>query len=271
MGARSSAQGLAAACHPLPSVAVTGFASTYAVSIGLAGERVLLLAAAVLAGQLSIGWSNDAVDAVRDTTSGRLDKPIPAGLVGRRTVALAAAVAAVACVGLSLALGVAAGTTHIVAVVFAWAYNARLKSTLLSPVPYGVSFGLLVCVATLSLPTPQWPPVAVIGAAASLGVAAHFANTVGDSHADAVTGIRGLPQRIGPRASLVTTAVLVALAAGLLLGGAGPHDWPGVLLLLGGVVLAAGGVLLGGRAETGRIAFRLTLAAVALVVLGFVT
>lgn len=264
-------RGLLQACHPLPCLAVTLFAAGYGASVGLSSGSLALLAAAVLAGQLSIGWCNDSVDAGRDTAAGRSDKPIPSGLVSRATVARACAAAVVACVALSLALGLAAGAVHIVAVAGAWAYNLALKSTWASPLPYAVSFALLPAVATLALDPPRWPPVAVLAAAGALGVAAHFANTVGDSEADSLTGVRGLPQRVGPRTSLVVTAVAVALAAGLLLGGAGPHPWHGVLLLLGGVVLSAAGVLLAGSARTGTAAFRLTLAAVALVVLGFIT
>ena len=43
--------------------------------------RGLLVTAAVLAGQLSIGWSNDLIDARRDRAVGRTDKPLA---VGRR-------------------------------------------------------------------------------------------------------------------------------------------------------------------------------------------
>ena len=59
-------RGLVLACHPLPTLAVTAFATGYAATVGLRGGRLLLLAAAVLTGQLVIGWGNDAVDAGRD-------------------------------------------------------------------------------------------------------------------------------------------------------------------------------------------------------------
>ncbi|AYG78700.1 hypothetical protein DWB77_00808 [Streptomyces hundungensis] len=44
---------------------------------GLAGS--VAVAAAVLTGQLSVGWCNDAVDAHRDTACGRRDKPVATG------------------------------------------------------------------------------------------------------------------------------------------------------------------------------------------------
>ncbi|MHA6618356.1 hypothetical protein [Pseudonocardia sp. DLS-67] len=42
---------------------------------------MLLVAAAVLAGQVSIGWRGDALDAGRDAAAGRPDKPVDTGAV----------------------------------------------------------------------------------------------------------------------------------------------------------------------------------------------
>lgn len=249
-------------------MAVTAFAAAYgAFGAGLGAGAVALLAAAVLAGQLSVGWSNDWVDAARDTTGGRTDKPVPAGLVPRWVVGLAAVLALTSCVPLSLALGVLPGGLHLVAVGSAWSYNLMLKRTTLSPVPYALSFGLLVAAAGTA--AGRWPEAPVIVAAALLGVAAHFANTVADTEVDARTGVRGLPQRVGPVRSLGVTATLVAAAALVLLL-AGSPPVAGTVLLVGGAVLACCSAWLarpGGR-HLDR-AFRVTLLAVALVVAGF--
>jgi 4-hydroxybenzoate polyprenyltransferase len=86
-----------------------------AVSAGIHG-RAALLGAAVLVGQLSVGWSNDAIDAPLDSAAGRPDKPIATGAISRRTVAWCAGTAAVADVPLSLALGWRAGLAHLLAV-----------------------------------------------------------------------------------------------------------------------------------------------------------
>jgi 4-hydroxybenzoate polyprenyltransferase len=269
-----TARALLAACHPLPSAAVTGFITGYALTIGLPPARALLLAAAVLAGQLGIGWCNDAVDAGRDSSAGRRDKPLAQAAIGRRAVAIAAGLALAVCVPLSMALGVVPGVIHLVSVAAGWAYDLWLKATPASGLPYLIAFGLLPAVATQALPDAAWPAPGVAAGAALLGLAAHFANTVGDTAADAATGVRGLPQRIGPGASLVVTAVLVALAAGVLAAGA-PHRRPAALTVLClGAGLAGVGALLGAsrgiRAATvGRTAFRLTLVAVALVIAGF--
>jgi len=184
---------------------------------------------------------------------------------------IAAGLALLACVPLSLALGPLPGVLHLIGVAAGWAHNLGVKSTPVSPVPYLVAFGLLPAVATWSLPgtSAGWPPVQVMAGAALLGAAAHFANTVGDTEADAATGVRGLPQRIGPRASLVATAMLVAAAGSVLRYATQDRDSPGVLLLAAGAGLAGIGIALGMRPRPGRIVFRLTLVAVGLVVAGF--
>ncbi|GLY28262.1 UbiA family prenyltransferase [Kineosporia sp. NBRC 101731] len=275
-----AARGLLAACHPLPSAAVTVFATAYAIAVqnGLSVDgfgRAVSVGVAILAGQLCVGWSNDAFDASRDEVAQRTDKPISAGLIDARVVAASACCAAAAAVLLSWRLGNDAALCHLVAVLSAVGYNAGLKSAPISPLPYLVSFGLLPAIASLAV-LGQWPPASTMGAAALLGAGAHFANTVGDSAADAITGVRGLPQRIGPDRSLSVMAVLIALAAACLLFGVLGSDGIGVLRKVFAVLLLAAGVTLGitgaiGRvgASGGRAAFRLTLIAVALVVAGF--
>jgi 4-hydroxybenzoate polyprenyltransferase len=264
------ARGLVVACHPLPCLAVTAFAAGWASVVGLPADRVGLVALAVLLGQLSIGWCNDAVDAPRDLAAGRRDKPVPAGLVTARQVAFAAGAALLACVVASLALGVAPGIVHLVTVASGWAYDLVLKPTPASPLPYAVAFGLLPAVATLAATPPHWPPAGVVAGAALLGTGAHFANTVGDAENDAATGVRGLPQRIGPTASLRVSAVLVALAAvALLTANRDAGGWALALLGAGAVLAGAGATLAGRMVGRGRVAFRLTLAAVALVIAGF--
>ncbi len=268
-GSRRSGAGLALACHPLPCIAVTAFAAAYGWSVGL-GARTALLAAAVLSGQLAIGWCNDWVDAARDRLAGRMDKPLARGQVDRRTVGRACVVAMAACVPLSLLLGAVPGVVHLVAVGSGLSYDVRLKSTLASPLPYLLSFGLLPAVATTALRPGHWPPVAVMVAAALLGGGAHFANTVGDTEADRRNGIRGLPQLIGPRWSLVLTAALVAAAAAVMLAAASDRGALSLALLGGGAALAAAGGIAGARLiGSGRLAFRSTLVAVALVIAGF--
>ena len=85
--------------------------------------------------------------------------------------------------------------------------------------PYAVSFALLTCFLTLGLDGSPWPQPWAVAAGALLGVGAHFLNVVPDVDDDLAEGVRGLPQRIGARASAVTGAVLMAAAATLVVTG----------------------------------------------------
>ncbi|MEP6463062.1 MAG: UbiA family prenyltransferase, partial [Frankiaceae bacterium] len=133
--ARGLIPALIKASHPMPAIAVTAFVVAFAGTAGLAAGRTGLLAAAVFAGQLSVGWCNDYLDAGRDAAAGRRDKPIPAGLVPAATVGTGALAALAACVALSLMLGARPALVHLAAVGSAWSYNAWLKFTPASFLP----------------------------------------------------------------------------------------------------------------------------------------
>jgi 4-hydroxybenzoate polyprenyltransferase len=211
---------LARSCHPEPTIAVTAALTALAVTTGRDAPGILVVALAVLAGQLSIGWSNDWLDAARDISAGRRDKPIAAGAVAARTVGVSALVAAAAAVPLSLASGWLAGTVHLIGVACGWAYNAWLKSTPLSVLPYAVAFGCAPAFVVLGLPGTPAPPAWLVATGALMGSGAHFANVIPDLADDAAAGIRGLPHRLGALGSAVAAAGLlgsasVALAFGL--------------------------------------------------------
>lgn len=257
-------------CHPEPTAAVTLLVTALAVTTGHGAGGVLLVAAAVLTGQLSIGWLNDALDAERDTVVGRADKPVVAGAVSARTVGVAALVAAVACVPLSLALGPAAGAAHLVAVAAGWAYDLGVKGTAWSPAPYVVCFGLLPAVVVLALPGAPAPPWWLPVAGALLGAGAHFANVLPDLDDDAATGVRGLPHRLGAAGSRWAAAVLLLAATGVLaLRAPVPAPLAAAVPVLAVVVLAAG--FRTGRRPGSRAPFRAVMVvagiAVALLVL----
>ena len=235
---------LLASSHPQPTAAVTALTTVLAVAAGR-GATSLLIGLAVLSGQLSIGWANDAVDAARDRAAGRIDKPVARGEISARTVGVAAGVAAVVCVPLSLLCGVAAGLAHLVGVASGWAYDLGLKRTVLSPLPYAVAFGLLPAFVTLGLPGQPWPHAWVLLAGALLGTGAHFLNVVPDIEADRTAGVRGLPQRLGRRASRSVGALLLSGAAvAVTLGPPGrpsASSWLGlaVAVVLGGLAAVA--------------------------------
>ena len=254
-------RGLLLASHPVPSLAVTSCASLLAAAAGAPPYRAALLATAYLLGQLSVGWSNDWLDAARDRAAGRRDKPVVAGVARRTTVARAAFVALVLAVPASLALGAVAGLVHLVTVASAWAYNLGAKRTAFSWLPYAVTFGLLPTVVTLSLPEPHLPPAWASAGAALLGVGAHLTNVLPDLLEDAATGVRGLPHRLGRTGSVVAAGVLLSVSSVLVvLGPPGPVTPAGwVALVLVAVLVASGSLsaLMHGRS---RFAFHATIA-----------
>jgi 4-hydroxybenzoate polyprenyltransferase len=205
--------GLVRACHFQPTVAVVAVTTALAALAGRGAAGCVAVAVAVLAGQLSTGWSNDWFDAGRDAGVGRTDKPIVAGMVDVATVRTAALLALAACVPLSFLSGWRAALVHLVAVGSAWSYNAGLKATLASPLPYAVSFALLPAFVTLGLPAHPWPRPAVMVATGLLGVGAHFVNTLADRDDDARSGITGLPQRLSARTDLLVGVVLLVACA----------------------------------------------------------
>jgi len=205
--------GLVRACHLQPTLAVVAVTTSLAVLAGRGPAGCVAVALAVLAGQLSTGWSNDWFDAARDRAVGRVDKPIVAGDVSVGAVRAAACTALVAAVPLSLLSGWRAALVHLVALGSAWAYNLGLKATVISPLPYALSFGLLPAFVTLGLPGHPWPRPALMVATALLGVGAHFVNTLADREDDARSGIAGLPQRMSARGALFTGVALLTSCA----------------------------------------------------------
>ena len=141
---------LALSTHPGPGVAVNAIAVILGIGVGLEWWRVLLLGLAFLANQASVGLSNDWIDADRDRAVGRKDKPVATGRIAASTVRSAAFAAALLAVALTVPLGWAATAAHAAFIVSAWGYNAGLKSTVLSALPYVISFGLLPLVVTLT-------------------------------------------------------------------------------------------------------------------------
>ncbi|PWW21550.1 4-hydroxybenzoate polyprenyltransferase [Geodermatophilus normandii] len=252
---RPSVRALVLATHAPPAVAVTLVATLLAVTAQVSPGRVALVGMAVLAGQASIGWSNDWLDADRDRAVARADKPVVQGAVDPAVLRSAALASAAVAVVLSLVLGWVPGLLLLALVASGWAYNAGLKRTAASGLPYVTGFGALpagVVAAAPGVPAaPWWLPAA----GAALGAAAHLANVAPDIADDLATGVRGLPHRLGARRSAVVGAVLLGAASlVLVLGPAGPPawwGWAGLVLAVPAVAVAA----LAGTARFRRLAF----------------
>lgn len=231
---------LALSSHPIPTVAVTGLSAGLATLAGLPLGRGALVTATVFTGQLSIGWSNDYLDAERDRAVLRPDKPLATGALEPRVVGLAAAVALLTTIALSGALGWPGGAAALFTVLIAWAYNLGLKATVLSWLPYAIAFGMAPAVVTLSALPPRWPGVWILAACALLGVAAHLANVLPDLGDDVANGVRGLPHWIGAKATALTAAALLLTASGVILLGPTGHLDPWRWVCFAATVAVAG-------------------------------
>ncbi|SEG78312.1 4-hydroxybenzoate polyprenyltransferase [Thermomonospora echinospora] len=255
-------------CHPEPAVAVTVLLTALAVAAGRGPAGSAAVAAAVLAGQLSVGWCNDAADAERDRAAGRRDKPVAGGEISSRTVAVAARTALVLCVPLSLLSGALAGTVHVMAVLAGgWAYNLWFKRTVLSPLPYALAFGAVPAFITLGLPSHPWPAWWVMTAGALLGVGAHLVNVLPDIEDDLAAGVRGLPQRLGRTACRWLAPFVMLTAVGVLVAGPpGPVDALSGTLAGAAAIIAIAGTALPSGAR-GRRPFRAAIAVAGLAVM----
>lgn len=240
---RLTVRALVGSGHPKPVVAMTVLFAALAVTTGRDAVGVGLVAAATLTGQLSIGWLNDLCDAGRDRHSGRTDKPLAAGAVSTTAVRVAALSAAIACVPLSLASGLVAGSLHLLAVAAGWAYDVGLKGSRASVLTFAVAMAASPLFVVLGLPGDPHPPWWLPLVTALLGCGAHFGNVLRDMDDDLATGVRGLPQRLGTAPSRVLSVVLT-LGAGILLVAAAPVP---TVVAIGGPLLAAAILAVGFR------------------------
>ncbi|WP_260837420.1 UbiA family prenyltransferase [Microbacterium sp. SLBN-146] len=259
-------RGLWGASHPGPTLVVSALALALGLAVSLEAWRLVLLTLAVFAGQLSVGISNDAFDAVRDHAVGRRDKPIARGDIRVGQASSAAFTALAAALLLSAPLGWRMLALHALVLGSAWSYNAGLKATSASIVPFLLSFGAFPSLATLSAPDPAVAAGWAWIAGAAFGAAVHLTNVLPDLDDDARTGIRGLPHRLGGRVSATMAAIaVVGGAVAVLLGPTDgdistipPLSW---IFFTGVVAVAVVTVIRALVRPPGRILFRLVMGA----------
>lgn len=236
---REVALGLLLGCHLAPTLTVTAAITALAAAAGRAGPGLLLVAAAMLTGQLAVGWCNDARDAHRDLAAGRRDKPVVRGWVTRRELAAGAVVAGITCVPLSFAAaGPIGGSAHVLAVASALSYDLWLKTTVFSVLPYAFSFGVIPAFVTYGLTPPSAPAPWVVATGALLGIGAHLANAAPDVQSDLAVGAGGLVSRIGAGTARAGAVVALLLSTALLVRALQLPVWLGALLLTALTVVA---------------------------------
>jgi 4-hydroxybenzoate polyprenyltransferase len=255
------------ACHPLPSVAVTFVMSAFAWSIGWRGSGLALVALAVLVGQLSVGWSNDAFDSRIDAAAQRGSKPTVGGLVTPRALWIGAGVAFAVAAFLSWSVaGIGGGSFHVFALAMAWLYNTVLSRTVWSWIPYALAFGAMPAFLSYGLDGTSPAPWAV-AVFAIVGVSAHIANALPDIESDAAAGLGGLAVQLGQRRGLVVCWILLGLGSAILFAVTLSERALVAWIVAAAFVVA---VIVGAVAKSRSVMFRALLAVVAVDVIALV-
>lgn len=199
--------GLIKATHFGPTVLVVTMSFFLSLSPYSAGGA-LQIAVAVLAGQCVVGWTNDLIDYPLDVAASRSKKPLVAGMITAKQLKPAVFIALFLALLLSLTApwGVEGTALHFLALLSATLYNAKLKKSVLSVVPYLVSFGALLW--GIYLGADKNPPLWLFIAFLSFTSAFHFLNVLKDLEMDLAQGINGLPQRLGKKLSITSAAIL---------------------------------------------------------------
>jgi 4-hydroxybenzoate polyprenyltransferase len=202
--------GLLKASHFGPTMLVVNI--TYVLSrTQFSASDSLFIAFAVLLGQFVVGWSNDLIDFPRDKAAGRIKKPLVAGTITEEALRISLGIALLSALIVSLLspLGVIGTAIHFLGLLSATAYNFKLKSTLLSVVPYIVSFGALPWAIYVAAGTN--PPTWIVLGFVLISSAFHFLNVLKDLESDIAQGVMGLPQVLGRKKSVVMVILLAGL------------------------------------------------------------
>jgi 4-hydroxybenzoate polyprenyltransferase len=229
--------------HPFPVAmnAVASVAFALLAAHGRPGGRALLLiAAAIIGSQATVGVVND----LRDRDLDAIAKPHKPLVAGRATVRGAASVGGVMLL-LALVAGAAIGRLSLLFVIAMTAaglvYDLWLKRTALSFLPYIFGLPLLPIWAWISVrdaPPRLWLtyPLGVL-----VGFGLHLANALPDAERDRAGGIRGIVQVVGVRTALLlcfgSFALTILIVAALT---AGNRDGAVIVLIGGAAVLLLG-------------------------------
>ena len=203
----SAVKGFLLASHFGPTVLVVTISFSLA-STQYSATSSLRIAAAILAGQFFVGWSNDLIDYPLDLAASRKTKPLVAGLISPRALRRGIALALIFAIVLSLLgpLGIRGTAVHALGLLSATLYNTSLKKTIFSVIPFMISFGAMPWAIYIS--EGKSPTLWLCLGFVIFASAFHFLNVVKDLEWDLKQGINGLPQRLGRNKSIAIATVL---------------------------------------------------------------
>jgi 4-hydroxybenzoate polyprenyltransferase len=223
--------GFVKASHAAPTAAVTIVFTLVAWTLGWRGAPLLGVFVAVLVGQLSVGWSNDAFDAATDLQGDRTNKPTLAYGIRPRSLWIAAFSAlALSCVLSWIVAGAIGGTFHVFALAMAWLYNTVLSRTRWSWLPYALAFGAVPAFLTYGF-NDQPPQIWMVAIFAIIGVSAHIANALPDIASDQAAGLQGFVISLGPKkAAALCWVLLITGTLILAIVSSESSDWLPIIL-----------------------------------------
>lgn len=257
------------ASHPVPTFAVTTLSLFLAVAFGVPIDHTAAIVIAVFFNQIAIGLSNDIVDVARDRRAGRTDKPLVTGLISLTTAWAVVIGSSVLSLLLSVLIDPLVGLMQAVFLFSGFAYNAGLKATVFSAVPYATGFAALPALVSLSTQPPAWPGWWVMVVGAMLGLSAHFANVLPDRDSDRAEGIRGLPQRVPRRVIAGALVALTGLSSAILIWqGGSAATWVTIPVGVAAATVSIGAAVLALRSPVTLWPFRLSMVAAGLIALG---
>ena len=202
-------KGLRQASHFGPTLIVSAIAFGFGTYYWWEGPAYVI-AFTVATGQLVVGWSNDLYDYKDDLAHKRTKKPLVSGLITPQylTKWLRFMVPFSFLANLFGPLGIKGGLVYMLGVACGVAYNFYFKFSALSPLPYAIAFAALP--SSIAISKEITPPLWMLLGGALFGMAAHFINIIKDMEEDHLSGIQGLPQRLGTKSSILVAITLVA-------------------------------------------------------------
>jgi len=209
-------RGLLKASHFGPTLIVTSISFGFALYYWWEGPAYVI-AFGVFTGQLVVGWSNDLYDFDDDLRHQRTNKPLVSGLITKQYLEkwLRVMVPFSFVANLLGPLGIKGGLVYMLGIACGVAYNYYFKFSAFSPLPYAIAFAALP--SSIAISKDITPPLWMWLGGALLGMSAHFINVLKDMKEDHVSGIKGLPQRLGTRGSVLAAVVLIILGVTILI------------------------------------------------------